>query len=93
MGGVAQTAVQTGSALGQGMGNAIQNNQDGNFLQNAMGAITDVAKTTVSAGTQAVSGVVDAGKTTVSGVVDAGKDTMGAVASNIPGQLGGNMLQ
>jgi hypothetical protein len=40
--------------LAQGVGNAIQDHQEGNFFQNAVGAVTDVAKTTVSAGSQAV---------------------------------------
>jgi hypothetical protein len=93
VGGVAQTAVNTGSGLAQGVGNAVQNNQGGNFLQNTMGAMTDVVKTTVSAGTQAAEGMVDAGKATVGGVVSAGKDAAGAVVSQIPGQFGGNVLQ
>lgn len=54
VGGVAQTAVSTGSTIAQGVGGAIQNNKDGNILQNVTGAVKDVASTTVNAGTQVV---------------------------------------
>jgi hypothetical protein len=65
--------MNTGVGMVQGMGNAVQNNQDGNILQNMMGAVTDVAKTTVQAGTTAVGGVVTAGTQTVGGMVETGK--------------------
>jgi hypothetical protein len=34
VGGVAQATVNTGANLAQGVGSAVQNNQDGNFVQN-----------------------------------------------------------
>jgi len=73
VGGATQTAMNTGVGMVQGMGSAVQNNQDGNILQNMMGAVTDVAKTTVQAGTTAVGGVVTAGTQTVGGMVETGK--------------------
>lgn len=91
VGGVTQTAVTTGATLAQWVGNAVQNNQDGNILQNVAGAVGDVAKTTINAGTQAVGGVVDAWKQTMSGVVEVGKNTISTVASDVP--VGWNVLQ
>lgn len=94
LGGVAQTAINVGTSVGEGVGNAVQNNQGGNILQNITGGIQDVAKTTVNAGMQAGSGIVEAGKQAATGVVDAGKGTLGTVsnvAADIP--VGGSVFQ
>ena len=89
----AKTAVGTGSSLVSWVTGAVTNNQGGNFLENAVGMVKDVATATVQTGTQAVSGAVDLWKTTVSGAVDMGKDVAWTAVSIVPGELWGNIIQ
>lgn len=92
-GSAAWTVVSTGSALAQGVGGAIQNNQGGSFMENAVGMMKDIGASTVSAWGQAISGAVDLGKTTVSSTVDMGKSAAWSVVSVVPGQFWWDMLQ
>jgi outer membrane biosynthesis protein TonB len=65
VGGVAQTTVNSGANLVQGIGSAVQDNQEGNFIQNVGGSIKDTASTIIQSGGQEVNGVVKVGKEAV----------------------------
>ena len=88
-----KTVVGAGSSLASWVTWAVANNQGGNFFENAVWMVKDVASATVQTGTQAVWWAVEIWKNTVGTAVELWKDTVWTVGSVVPGELGGNIIQ
>lgn len=83
VGSVATTAVNTWVNMAQWVGNAVQNNQWWNVLENIVWATKDIASNTVNVAVNSGSELVETGKETVSGVVDAWKDAVQTVSEKV----------
>ena len=88
-----KTVVGAGSSLASWVTWAVVNNQGGNFFENAVWMVKDVASATVQTGTQAVWWAVDLWKTTVSGAVDMGKNVAWTAVNIVPWEFWGNIIQ